>query len=543
MYAPKLDLRERHFRIPWEHGLSLFLRYLGPAAEPQGPRIVLYVHGATFPSALSVAHRFDGQSWRDELNAAGFEVWGLDFIGYGGSDRYPEMSDSPEDRPALGRAATASSQIERAVEFITDYHHATRISIIGHSWASMPVGLFASRRPELLDRIVFFAPIAQRPKQSEAERFPAWRLVSLQEQRQRFTEDVPSEGAPVLSSDHFDEWGPLYLDTDQESRTRAPASVKVPTGPVQEIAEALAGKLAYDPSSVVAPVAIIRGAWDHLVTDADAKWLFDGLKNSPVKRDVKISRGTHLMHLESSRYALYREAQIFLEGRDQPVQSNHFLSKESLMNRSGSQSKVRMVANDIPGYDYGSLNVAKSPITLKELEELKQSAGFTEEDERWLHLAGEILADQTDELVAKWRDIIAKHPHLAQYGRRLDGHKDEHYSERSGLRFQQWVLDTCLRPYDQDWLNYQQEMAIRHTSLKKNKTDNVQSVPTIHLRHIIAFTAVLNDPNIIQPFLLKKGHSPTDVERMYQAWSKSLWLQIALWSEPYTNARLAPNEW
>jgi pimeloyl-ACP methyl ester carboxylesterase len=85
------------------------------------------------PSALSVAHRLDGQSWRDELNAAGFEVWGLDFIGYGGSDRYPEMSDSPEDRPALGRAATASSQIERAVEFITDYHHATRISIIGHS--------------------------------------------------------------------------------------------------------------------------------------------------------------------------------------------------------------------------------------------------------------------------------------------------------------------------------------------------------------------------------------------------------------------------
>src|SRR5436189_4049609 len=149
---PKLDPREEHFRIPGPHeGLSLFLRFL-PAAKTafQPRRAVLYVHGATFPSALSVAHRFDGQSWRDELNAAGFEVWGLDFIGYGGSDRYPEMSDSPEDRPALGRAATASSQIERAVEFITDYHHATRISIIGHSWASMPVGLFASRRRELL---------------------------------------------------------------------------------------------------------------------------------------------------------------------------------------------------------------------------------------------------------------------------------------------------------------------------------------------------------------------------------------------------------
>jgi hypothetical protein len=54
-------------------------------------------------------------------------------------------------------------------------------------------------------------------------------------------------------------------------------------------------------------------------------------------------------------------------------------------------------------------------------------------------------------------------------------------------------------------LNYQQEMALRHTSLKKNKTDNVQSVPTIHLRHEIAFTAVLNDPTIIKSFLAAKG--------------------------------------
>ena len=213
------------------------------------------------------------------------------------------------------------------------------------------------------------------------------------------------------------------------------------------------------------------------------------------------------------------------------------------MNRSQTMETVKMVADEIPGYDYGSPNVAKSPITLQEFELLKQSASFTEEDEHWLRMAGETLADQTKQLVGKWRDIIAKHPHLARYSQRPDGQKDAHYSERSGLRFQQWVLDTCLRPYDQDWLNYQQEMALRHTSLKKNKTDNVQSVPTIHLRHVIAFSAVLNDPNIIKPFLAKNGHSAAEVEKMHQAWSKSLWLQVALWSEPYTNAHLAPNEW
>jgi pimeloyl-ACP methyl ester carboxylesterase len=178
--------------------------------------------------------------------------------------------------------------------------------------------MFAGNHPELVDRILFFAPIAERQGQAPAPILPAWRLVSLQEQWERFVEDVLQQHAPVLSKSHFDEWAPLYLDTDRESRTRSPQSVKVPCGPVQEIAEAQAGRLAYDPALIEAPLAIIRGEWDHLVTDADARWLFAALKNSPLKRDVKISHATHLMHLERNRYALYREAQLFLDGGDQP---------------------------------------------------------------------------------------------------------------------------------------------------------------------------------------------------------------------------------
>jgi hypothetical protein len=37
-----------------------------------------------------------------------------------------------------------------------------------------------------------------------------------------------------------------------------------------------------------------------------------------VRRYVKISRATHLMHLEAGRFALYREAEIFLNGNDLP---------------------------------------------------------------------------------------------------------------------------------------------------------------------------------------------------------------------------------
>src|ERR1700730_12927671 len=92
--AKKLGPRAHHFRIPGPiEGLSLFLRLLPAetAAPSHSRRAVLYVHGATFPSALSIAYRFDGRSWRDSLCDAAFDVWGLDFYGFGHSDQYPQM--------------------------------------------------------------------------------------------------------------------------------------------------------------------------------------------------------------------------------------------------------------------------------------------------------------------------------------------------------------------------------------------------------------------------------------------------------------------
>src|SRR5882672_11480293 len=121
--SSKLDPHEQQLRIPGPHdGMSLFLRYL-PATGDATDRVVLYVHGGTFPSGLSIAHRFDGRSWRDELCAAGFHVWGLDFHGFGRlSDPYPDMARAAEGVAPLGRAEDASRQLESAVRFIRARH-------------------------------------------------------------------------------------------------------------------------------------------------------------------------------------------------------------------------------------------------------------------------------------------------------------------------------------------------------------------------------------------------------------------------------------
>jgi hypothetical protein len=193
---------------------------------------------------------------------------------------------------------------------------------------------------------------------------------------------------------------------------------------------------------------------------------------------------------------------------------------------------MKKVADQISGYTYGE--AAVSSVSLQDLENLKTTIGWTDEDDHYRHLAGEVLSDQTKPLVDHWRrTIIGGIPNLIRHSRTPDGQPLPAYQTQSGLRFEQWVLDTCLRPYDQDWLNYQQEIALRHTSLKKNKTDAVDSTPYVPLRDIISFVAVMNET--IKPYLSAKGHPADDVEKMHRAWTKSLQLQIALWSQPYSN--------
>ncbi len=203
---------------------------------------------------------------------------------------------------------------------------------------------------------------------------------------------------------------------------------------------------------------------------------------------------------------------------------------------------MKTVAEHIHGYTYGTADVPASAVTLEELEALKVSVGFTSENQRYLQLAGEVLGDQTRRIVERWRsEIIAGIPNLARHSRSPEGNPLPDYLAKSSLRFEQWILDTCLRPYDRDWLNYQQEIALRHTAVRKNQTDGVQSTPYVPLRDILAFIAVMNET--IKPFLAAKGHSVENVEKMHQAWCKSMQLQMALWARPYSDPSLALNEW
>ncbi len=190
-----------------------------------------------------------------------------------------------------------------------------------------------------------------------------------------------------------------------------------------------------------------------------------------------------------------------------------------------------MDAVAIPGYTYDTTVVARSPLSVEELERLKQAVLFGPEDERYLRMAGEVLADQVEDVLDVWYGFVAAHPHLVYYFSDGKGNPNSEYLAAVRKRFGQWILDTCNRPYDQAWLNYQHEVGLRHHRTKKNQTDGVESVPHIGLRYLIAFIYPITAT--MKPFLARKGHSEEEVEKMHQAWFKAVVLTTTLWSAPY----------
>jgi hypothetical protein len=186
---------------------------------------------------------------------------------------------------------------------------------------------------------------------------------------------------------------------------------------------------------------------------------------------------------------------------------------------------------NIPGYTYGTQAVARSPITVAELELMKKSVLFGDEDLRYLRLSHDVLGDQTEAILDVWYRFVGSNPHLLASFSSPDGKPLEDYLGTVRKRFGQWILDTARAEYDQKWLDYQHEIGLRHHRTKKNRTDGATSTAMVPFRDM--FLLVFPVTFTLKPFLAKKGHPAEEVEKMHAAWVKSCLLQVTLWSHPY----------
>ncbi|MGC8595705.1 MAG: protoglobin domain-containing protein [Candidatus Kryptoniota bacterium] len=191
-----------------------------------------------------------------------------------------------------------------------------------------------------------------------------------------------------------------------------------------------------------------------------------------------------------------------------------------------------MAQVNINGYEYGKSSVEKSPVSIQDLALLKKTLLWSDDDDRYLKMAGQVLKDQVNDILDLWYGYVGGNEHLLHYFT-SNGHPDNNYLNAVRQRFGQWIMDICNREYDQEWLDYQHEIAKRHHSTKKNKTDNVNSVPFVNFRYMVAFIYPITAT--IKPFLAKKGHSAQDVDGMHNAWFKAVTLSVLLWCYPYIN--------
>ncbi|MEU0495332.1 protoglobin domain-containing protein [Mycobacterium sp. NPDC006124] len=171
-------------------------------------------------------------------------------------------------------------------------------------------------------------------------------------------------------------------------------------------------------------------------------------------------------------------------------------------------------------------------MTLEDLAELQAAVGLDGSAVASLRSAGEVLASRATEMVAAWRGQVGRHPFLARYSMRRDGTPNPEYAAASTLRFDRWVVDACTRPFDQAWLDQQQEIGLRHNRAKKNQTDHADSVDHIPLRYLLAFTAVVITTS--RAYLTDGRHTAEEVDAMHAAFTKSVMLHVTVWTRAYT---------
>ena len=136
--------------VPLErNGIDLYLtRTMLSGTEPQ--KQILLIHGVTYSS-----HEFDidyeDYSLVRKLAQEGYGVWLLDIAGFGQSEEVKDgfMPDSDY----------AAEDIHAAVEKIIHETGQEKIDVLGWSWGTVTVSRFAVRYPELVDRLVLYAPI------------------------------------------------------------------------------------------------------------------------------------------------------------------------------------------------------------------------------------------------------------------------------------------------------------------------------------------------------------------------------------------------
>ncbi|HEY8958179.1 protoglobin domain-containing protein [Chitinophaga sp.] len=169
-----------------------------------------------------------------------------------------------------------------------------------------------------------------------------------------------------------------------------------------------------------------------------------------------------------------------------------------------------------------------SSLDAQTLVRLKRMLLFTNEDEQYLVMAGNILAAHTEDILDNWYDYILKNNYLASYFTK-DGAPDIAYLQSLRPHFRKWITDLCTRQEGNPWWQFEERIAAQ-LQYKNAEEHNIDPLPLVYLRYLSSFIYPVSEAG--RSFLGKHGHSATEVERMQQAWFKAISFSVLLWIYP-----------
>jgi pimeloyl-ACP methyl ester carboxylesterase len=318
--APGRSLITESYTVPSETpGIELYMRNKRPADMRSFPasRVLLYVHGATYPSETAFDLPLAGFSWMDYLASRGFDVYLVDLRGYGRSTRPAQMDRPPEENAPIVNTAMAVRDVGSAVEHVLGRRKLKQLGLLGWSWGTSIMATYAAANPDSVGRLVLYAPLWLRKTPSLIGGdgpLPAYRRVTQEQARKRWLTGVPEDKQKgLIPPGWFEAWAEATWATDPEAPRFNPPALRAPNGVLQDGRDYWsAGQPYYDPAAITAHTLLIHAEWDQDTPGYMAQALFGLLANAASKRLVVIGEGTHSVVMERNRLQLFREVQTFL---------------------------------------------------------------------------------------------------------------------------------------------------------------------------------------------------------------------------------------
>ena len=316
-----VKLVTEEFMVPAvDPGIQLYVRNKRPEGMTQftKDKIILYVHGATYPAETAFDLKLDGFSWMDYIAQRGYDVYLVDVRGYGQSTRPPEMSEPADRNAPIVRTETAVKDVGAVVDFIRKRRGVDKINLLGWSWGTTIMGWYTTQNNAKVNKLVLYAVgwLRNAPSLTDSgSKLGAYRSVSMDSAKARWLTGVPEEKkADLIPAGWYEAWANATWATDAVGAKQTPPVLRAPNGVVQDGRDYWSkGKPLYDPGQIRVPTFIAHAEWDQDTPSYMLYAYFEKLTSTPYKRFIQIGEGTHTVIMEKNRLQLFREVQLFLD--------------------------------------------------------------------------------------------------------------------------------------------------------------------------------------------------------------------------------------